>query len=90
MKRELPEILNPEFHRPKFHFEHKSYNDYGNAWASSQGRTQVDLVPRYVSKLDAELSDMTAQQQNKVKQLITDKLDAWMQRQEPVIGQEPK
>jgi hypothetical protein len=40
MKRELPEILNPEFHRPKFHFEHKSYNDYGNAWASSQG-TQI-------------------------------------------------
>jgi hypothetical protein len=86
----IPDSLEPVFTRPKFHPEHQSYNDYGQAWVGSQGRDTVDLVPRYVAKLDAELSDMSSQQQAKIKQLMVDKLDAWMQRQEPAVNQELK
>jgi hypothetical protein len=51
----FPSTISAKFTRPQFHPEHPSYNTYGQAWVGSQGRAHVELVPRYISKLDTQL-----------------------------------
>lgn len=40
------DTLHPEFTRPVFS-EDSAYNDYGNAWVSSQGRSTQELTSRH-------------------------------------------